>query len=246
MKNESEYKRNFSLVVAYEFLREKGLTSEADSIQFSRDRFRSYSSTLKRAKIVRVLDDNGLLEKFIDSHWPSGKTTKGETRLRFWRALYDRFMGIAKEPEEEEEEEEVETLEESQFAYENDLRNYLAKNLHLIEPGLKLYKGSDGTPGLEFPIDNTGRRIDILAVDRSGLPVVIELKVRRGHERTIGQVLYYQSMVKRLLAAPSARIVIVAREISKELRVGSEDIPNVELFEYKLSMELQRVHRGFA
>lgn len=244
MKNESEYKRNFSLVVAYEFLREKGLTTDADSIQFSRDRFGAYSSTLKRAKIVRVLDDSGLLEKFIDSHWPSGKTTKGETRLRFWRVLYDRFMGAAKESEEEEEE--VETLEESQFAYENDLRNYLAKNLHLIEPGLKLYKGSDGTPGLEFPIDNTGRRIDILAVDRSGLPVVIELKVRRGHERTIGQVLYYQSMVKRLLAAPSARIVIVAREISEELRVGSEDIPNVELFEYKLSMELQRVQRGFA
>lgn len=145
-----------------------------------------------------------------------------------------------------EEEEEAETLEESQFAYESDLRDYLANNLHLIEPGLKLYEGADGTSGVEFAIDNAGRQLDILALDRSRLPVVIELKVRRGHERTIGQALYYQAMVRRLLAVPSVRIIIVAREISKELRVASEALPNVELFEYKLSMELQRVPRGFA
>lgn len=243
MNNTSEYHRNFSLLVAYEFLCAKGLTSEADSIQSSRDRFRSYSSTLKRAKIVRVLDDGGLLDQFIDSHWPSGRTAKGQTRLRFWRGLYDRFTGTVEEMEEEEE---AETLEESQFAYESDLRDYLANNLHLIEPGLKLYEGADGTSGVEFAIDNAGRQLDILALDRSRLPVVIELKVRRGHERTIGQALYYQAMVRRLLAVPSVRIIIVAREISKELRVASEALPNVELFEYKLSMELQRVPRGFA
>lgn len=92
MNNTSEYHRNFSLLVAYEFLCAKGLTSEADSIQSSRDRFRSYSSTLKRAKIVRVLDDGGLLDQFIDSHWPSGRTAKGQTRLRFWPSLLARVI----------------------------------------------------------------------------------------------------------------------------------------------------------
>lgn len=238
MEDTPEYKRNFSLVAAYDFLRQKGLTSEADSIQYSRDKFKSYSATLKRAKITKVLSDSGLLDEFIDSQWPSGKTTKGQTRLRFWRKLYERFTGAEIETEEEEE---VETLEESQFAYESDLRNYLANNLHLIEQGLKLYEGTDGTSGLEFPIDDSNRRIDILAVDRSGLPVVIELKVGQGHERTVGQALYYQSMVKRRLAAHSARIVIVAREISEELRIASEAVPNIELFEYRLSMELRRI-----
>lgn len=28
----------------------------------------------------------------------------------------------------------------TEFAYEADLKNYLAKNLHIIEPGLKLYE----------------------------------------------------------------------------------------------------------
>jgi len=241
MESTPEYKRNFSLVAAYDFLRQKGLTSEADSIQFSRDKFKSYSSTLKRAKIIKLLSDSGLLDEFIDSQWSSGRTTKGQTRLRFWRKLYERSTGAEIETGEEEEDEEIETLEESQFAYESDLRDYLANNLHLIEQGLKLYKGTDGMSGLEFPIDDSSRRIDILAVDRLGVPVVIELKVRQGHERTIGQTLYYQYMVKRRLAAPSARIVIIAREISEELRLASEAVPNIELFEYRLSMELRRV-----
>ena len=38
----------------------------------------------------------------------------------------------------------------SEFAYEHDLRDYLAKNLHLIEPGLKLYQ-DEGMSGIQFP-----------------------------------------------------------------------------------------------
>lgn len=37
-----------------------------------------------------------------------------------------------------------------EFAYETDLRNYLAKNLSLLEPGLKLYE-DEGISGIEFP-----------------------------------------------------------------------------------------------
>src|SRR5258708_3260271 len=48
-----------------------------------------------------------------------------------------------------------------EFAYEGDLRNYLAKNLPLLEAGLRLYE-DDGITGIEFPVG--GRRIDVLAV----------------------------------------------------------------------------------
>ena len=60
----------------------------------------------------------------------------------------------------------------AEFAYEADLRNYLAKNLTIIEPGLKLYQ-EEGITGVEFPVG--GRFIDILAVDADGALVVIEL-----------------------------------------------------------------------
>jgi RecB family endonuclease NucS len=78
-----------------------------------------------------------------------------------------------------------------EFAYERDLQNYLAKNLHRVEPGLRLYE-EDEISGIEFPVG--GRFIDILAVDNQGNYVIIELKVSkvsRGYDRVIGQLLRY-------------------------------------------------------
>jgi hypothetical protein len=55
----------------------------------------------------------------------------------------------------------------TEFAYEADLRNYLAKNLSLIEPGLTLYVDeATGVSGIEFRVG--GRFIDILAVSEPG------------------------------------------------------------------------------
>lgn len=90
-------------------------------------------------------------------------------------------------------------------------------------------------------MDGTGRRIDILAKDAAGLPVVIELKVSRGHERTLGQALYYRGRVRELFNVESARIIIIAREISAELTTAAKDIEWVSLFQYRLSMTLDRV-----
>ncbi len=67
-----------------------------------------------------------------------------------------------------------------EFAYESDLRDFLAKNLSLLEPGLRLYQ-DEGITGVEFPA--CGRFIDILAVDTRENLVVIELKVSRGYDR---------------------------------------------------------------
>ncbi|MCE7519164.1 endonuclease NucS [Halomonas titanicae] len=64
-----------------------------------------------------------------------------------------------------------------EFAYEHDLRDFLARNLQLLEPGLTLYT-DEGITGVEFPVG--GRFIDLLAVDSSGNYVVIELKVSKG------------------------------------------------------------------
>ena len=55
MEKETEYKRNLSLVQAYKFLVEHGLEKEANEIRNSHDKFKSYSSTLRRAKIVSLV-----------------------------------------------------------------------------------------------------------------------------------------------------------------------------------------------
>ena len=87
---------------------------------------------------------------------------------------------------------------EQQFAAESDLRDFLAKNPACIEKGLRLYQSEDRT-GIEFPID--GGFIDILGIDQNESYVVVELKVGRGRNKTIGQLLYYMGWVDKSLTA---------------------------------------------
>lgn len=130
---------------------------------------------------------------------------------------------------------------ESGFALEEHLREYLAGNLPLLEDGMTLWPVGKDQNAVEFPVGGSRRRIDILAKDRSGVPTVIELKVSRGHEKTIGQVLYYRARVRELFKVERVRIAIVAREISHELRAAASELQEVSLFEYRLSMTLTRV-----
>lgn len=133
----------------------------------------------------------------------------------------------------------------AEFAYETDLRNYLAKNLNKVEPGLRVYE-EEGITGIEFPVG--GRFIDILATDAKGGLVVIELKVSRGYDRVVGQLMRYVAWIKKNLAEPaqSVRGVIVAREISEDLLLACSMVPDVELFEYELSLSLIRVDESRA
>jgi endonuclease len=129
----------------------------------------------------------------------------------------------------------------SEFAYETDLRNYLAKNLSALQPGLRIYE-EDGITGIEFPVG--GRFIDILAMDANGNLVVIELKVSRGYDRVVGQLMRYVAWIKKNLAESNQQVrgVIVAREISEDLLLACSMVPGIELFEYELSLALKRVN----
>lgn len=133
---------------------------------------------------------------------------------------------------------EIEERSSAEFAYEAHLRDYLARNLTLLESGLSLWTGSE-SDSVEFGID--GRRIDILAKDKDGIPVVIELKLSRGHDRTLGQALYYRGRLKQILAVSKVRIIMVAGEVTDELRIASGEVSDVELFTYTLIMQVQRV-----
>jgi hypothetical protein len=128
----------------------------------------------------------------------------------------------------------------SEFAYEKDLQNFLSKNLPLIESGLHLYE-EEGITGVEFPAGN--RFIDILALDKDDNYVVIELKVSRGYDRVVGQLLRYMAWIKKNQAesGQSVRGVIVAREISDDLLLACSELDNVDLYEYQLSVSLHRI-----
>lgn len=127
-----------------------------------------------------------------------------------------------------------------EFAFESDLRDYLAKNLSKLEPGLRLYE-DEGVNGVEYPAG--GRFIDILAVDREGGLVVVELKVSRGYDRVVGQLFRYMGWIRQNLADTGQRVrgIIVAREATADLRIACEESGKIELFEYELSLSVSKV-----
>lgn len=128
----------------------------------------------------------------------------------------------------------------SEFAYEHDLRDYLSNNLALIEPNLHLY-AEEGVSGVEFPAG--GRFVDILAVDSFGGYVVIELKVSRGYDRVVGQLLRYMGWIQKHHADPGQRVrgMIVAKDVSDDLRLACSKVSDVQLFEYSLSVSVRPV-----
>jgi hypothetical protein len=127
----------------------------------------------------------------------------------------------------------------SEFAFEKDLQNYLIKNLNAIEPGLRLYE-EEGITGVE--VNAGGRFIDILAIDQKGNYVVIELKVSRGYDRVIGQLLRYMAWVEQNMeTSKPVRGIIVAKEITDDLKFAASRIPNVRLIEYEISFKLKPI-----
>lgn len=223
---------------AYPFLAANDLEAEGQSIRASKDQFGSYTTTLKRAKVVALLSSKGLLDAFVAEHWQHGASEKGREIKRLIR-IYERWVetgGTTPESGEQDDEDSG-----SEFALEEHLRDYLAENLHVLEDGMALWPVGENQEAVEFAVDDNNRRIDILAKDRDGIPTVIELKVSRGHEKTIGQSLYYRARVKELFKVGKVRIVIVAGEISPELRAATTDLQDVSLFEYRLSMSLTKV-----
>jgi RecB family endonuclease NucS len=128
------------------------------------------------------------------------------------------------------------------FAAEAHLRDYLALHLGDIEEGLELYIEDDGTDGIEY-ITEVGR-IDILAVDKGGALVVVELKVDQAPDTVVGQLMRYMGWLRRHLAnGRKVRGFIIGQSISDKIRYATADLPDVELQEYELSLKMRPVPR---
>jgi len=126
------------------------------------------------------------------------------------------------------------------FQAEDQLRDYLALNVDSIEDGLQLYVDEYGNAGVEYatPIG----QIDLLGEDAQGDLVVVELKVGRGPDTAVGQLLRYMGWIKRHLAEDrSVRGIIVAQHASEQLKYAVADLPSVTVKEYELTVTLHEV-----
>jgi endonuclease len=132
-------------------------------------------STNARSRLhysARPSEEEDVFFQIDGSHFRRYDPAKDPPPIRGANAIGDAVEPPAEEPGEGDDKPDA-----TAFAYERDLRNFLSKNLHVIEKGLSLYEQEE-IKGIEFPAG--GRFIDILAVDSKGGYVVIELKVSRG------------------------------------------------------------------
>jgi hypothetical protein len=227
----------FTIKSAYAFGSERGLQAEVDEIRDMEIGWNlSYTSTVRRGYVVDLFEKRGLLEEFKAKHWANGNTPGGikeQDRYLRIKKRYDDFLeGQAPPPDEAEEEAD------QQFAAEADLRDFLAKNLTCIEAGLRLYD-QNGKSGVEFPVEDG--RIDILGIDAKRRFVVIELKLGKGRNKALGQLLYYMGWVDKHLGNGPCRGVIIAKDIPDELVLAVQRVPGVSLYRYKLAVSVELV-----
>lgn len=197
---------------------------------------------IRRGYIVDLFQQRGIFEQFQHQHWHVGNPVERERLLQRYRRLKQEFDdGTADRNDAADENlNDVADNEDIQgFAAENHLRDFLAKNPTCIEPGLTIYQDS-GRNGVEFTFN--GGRIDILARDGSNRLVVIELKLGRGRNKVVGQLLYYMGWVDNNLGNEArCRGIIIAKDIPDDLALAVQRVPDVKLFRYNFSFTVEAV-----
>jgi len=238
-----EQAQTLSLKAAYAFGAARGLEREVNDIRDMVIEWdSSYTSSLRRGYIVELFENHGIFEDFKRTHWSFGNSPTGETRRRRFlriKAQYEEFLaGRGSEPAADDVTERADSHQALEFALEAHLRDFLARNLDRIETGLRLYASADRN-GVEFPVD--GGRIDLLAVDRNGKYVVIELKLSQGRNKTLGQLLYYMGWIDQHMGEAPCRGFIIASEITEDLSVAVARVPGVSLAKYRMSFSIEPV-----
>jgi len=124
------------------------------------------------------------------------------------------------------------------FPIEAHLRDFLINNLHTVKGSkLKLYVDETGRDGKEF--QTQVGNIDILATDEKGNFIVFELKLSRGPDKALGQLLRYMGWIKKNLAKDkSVKGVIVASKMDNKIKYAVTMTPDVILYEYAMKFEL--------
>ena len=81
---------------AYDYLGKKGFSKEVNEIKQSKDKYKNYDFTLKRGKVIKLLEDNNLLDDFINKYWYLGKVTERQKEIARCKSVYSRWMETVK------------------------------------------------------------------------------------------------------------------------------------------------------
>lgn len=115
-------------------------------------------------------------------------------------------------------------LRQETFSLERDLQTALRKSIGQLQPGLKIIDG-----GAERSVPSG--RIDILAEDQQGTPVVIELKAVTARRDAVAQVLAYMGDLQEH-SDTTVRGFLVAPDFDDKARSAARMVPTLTLVAY--------------
>ncbi len=113
---------------------------------------------------------------------------------------------------------------------EDEIKKYLKTHLGELEEGLTLKE-------VEYGV-SVGN-IDILAEDKNGLPVVIEVKVE-ADDSAIGQILGYVQAYNEESRVKQVRGLIVAQDFTERCKKAAKRV-NIQLYECRKTFMLRRL-----
>lgn len=127
-------------------------------------------------------------------------------------------------------------LETTQLSLERDLEAFISDDVSTIEDGLSLYDEK----GRQYSVESG--RIDLLARDKDGGIVVVELKAGEAKDASLTQILAYMEDIKtKHSKVEKIRGMIIAHAFSPRLIKAVSFLPNVELLIYKVKFDFIRL-----
>lgn len=230
---------------AKKFIAEKNIDFDDRAIEISDQMEEKEKQGVKKGYLYNAIESNGYAEEFVDKYWPKAKTKAGQARIEKYKRSVEKNEFLLNLDNEEKYD--IESEMDIAFELEHQLRDFLAHNINSLDVNgrkLKLFVDSQERNGIEYPTE-VGP-IDILAVDDNNDFYVLELKRSRSPDKAIGQVARYMGWLNNTIGRHQKVFgIIVAKEISENLKYAVSALPNVSLFEYSISFSLKHI-AGYA
>ena len=118
---------------------------------------------------------------------------------------------------------------ESSLTLERDLEDQIVSHLGILESGLTLVSRQESS--------DVGR-LDLLARDKDGRTVIIELKAGEAKDSSIGQIARYMGWYAQKEGTPP-RAVLVASGFSEPIRYAAKAIPGLRLITYRVQFTFE-------
>ena len=176
----------------------------------------------------QIADVERLIGEGLDSHQIADTLGVSFYSVLGIRARITRLKNLALA----EDEAEIDDAVMGKFGLERDLQEALRRNIGQLETEMKVIDG-----GKEKTV--ASGRIDIMAEDKQGTTVVIELKAGTADHNAIGQILSYMGDV--IADGKQVRGILVAGDFSARAIAAARAVPGIALRQYSFQFSFQAI-----